>query len=965
MILELLGQELEHERPRLRAVHAAWSNQAGAPTEALYDGLAELIDFLARFDQAAASCGLAGLSDYLSLVRELVQTSVLAASDTAPGNATQTDRVVALGVWMDQTRDYLLAPGHVPTVEAMAALLLAEPGGIDAHTVQSAVDHLLVPELPGDTAATDSVHPVQEDDGNFSLAITDVEADQLAAFLAEAPRQNGLLEAAVVAWSEGIASPAMVQDALRAAHTLKGSGYILGLNGIGKLAHRLEDMLEMALSDAARSRAPDALLVQDVMESVFCLQQMVGFLQGAEDAPDNAAVIAQRLMDWTHWLADQSGTGQPAPAPDFTSTRLTTTTGAAAPVPSPAPVLASLQIGSTQLDRLLRSSGQFVMKNERASQLISDTDTWLAEIENTNRLLIQGFQELESLMGLQRFQLPAEPTATEGFDALELERFNTIQTMARSLDEKVHDNMALLGRVRGMADQSANLLREERYALIGQRNDLLALRTTEVRTIASRLKRTVHQTAIAAGRKVSLEVSGEDVRMDVDVLQRLVEPLLHLLRNAVDHGIEPAAERTIADKPEAGAIRVDFSRDSQHVAIRIMDDGRGLDLSAIARKAVALGLLAADATPTEAQLQRLILEPGFSTRDTVTATSGRGIGLDIVNDRILQLSGQIEIDSVEGFGCHITLLLPAVSGARHALLVRCGGHAYALPSQNVQTIVPAGAAALTRTAKGLEMQFDESTFRVQSLYEWLHLPEPDGRAMHDYAAQCVTIVLRGVGDHTALLVDSALDFRELMVQDVGRLTRSLGGIQGASLLADGSPIYLLDLPALARTAGQQRRVRMPVLTAAMHRAPVILVVDDSWTTRLAMKQLLEDAGYRVATASDGNLALDSIRQSIPDLVITDLEMPHLNGLELTRRLREYPLWTAIPLLMLTSRSAEKHKAQAVQAGISLYLTKPYQDHELLRSVRELLLPTPHSSDRAEALPVSAMAQPHSPIALAL
>ena len=949
MILALLLQELEHAQPRMREVHLAWSSLRSAPTEELFDALSELLDFLARFDQAVASCGLTGLSDYLGLIRELVQASILSTSDPDQSTLERTHRLESLGVWLLQVRDYLQSPGEASTVESMASLLLEEPYAIDAQRVQSVVSKLLAPELAADfptSGAGARQHPF---DADFSLATSDIDPDQLAAFLAEAPRQTAQLEAAVVAWSLGAASQALVKDAQRSAHTLKGSGYILGLQGIGKLAHRLEDILDIAMRDAAGAQTPNASLVRDVMDTVFCLQQMIGYVQGTDEAPAAAEGMTQRLLTWIQWLEKQSEPNSIATAPEFANTPVAAKKQSRSPSLQNRSAKLGLLIGSDQLDKLIRYSGQIVLHNERAAHLVEDTEGWLKEIERTNQLLIQGCQELELLAGRQQLEYSTGKEGSEDFDPLELERFSAIQTLAHALDEKVRDNTLLLDHVRRIAEQSANLLREDRYALVGQRQNLMALRTVEVGTIASRLKHTVHQTAVAAGLNVSLEITGEEIRMDQDVLQRLAEPLLHLLRNAVDHGIEPVNERRLADKPETGSVRVDFARDGQNVSIRIMDDGRGLDLEAIARKAVSLGLLAADAAPTESQVQRLIFQPGFSTRDTITETSGRGMGLDIVNDRIIQLGGHINIDSVAGFGCHITLLLPAISGARHALLVRCGDSAYALPSQNIQTIVPAGVAYISTCAQGLELQLEGINFKLQALSDWLQQRTLDRLDLRAYAERCTIIVLRGVGENTALLVDAALHFHELMVQEVGQLVRSLGGLQGASVLADGSPVFLLDLPALARTAGQPVPKRAVGAIAVSKRAPSVLVVDDSWTARLAMKQLLEDTGFRVATASNGNLALEAIRQSVPDLVITDLEMPHLNGLELTIRLRAYPTWAGIPLLMLTSRSAEKHKAQAFEAGVSHYLTKPYQDQDLLACVRALLREQTKTSALAQTL----------------
>lgn len=701
---------------------------------------------------------------------------ILAISDPDQWTLEYSQRLESLGGWIHQVRDYLQAPGEASTVESMAALLLAEPCPMDALTVQSAVTKLLAPELIADMTMADAAAPQEPFDSDFSLATTDVDAAQLAAFLADAPLQNA--------------------------------------------------QLEMAMLNAASSKLPNADLVRDVMNALFCLQQMVGYLQGTDDAPTETEAIALRLLSWIHWLEAQSEAFGVTPVPEFKAVPVAANSPSLVLLSQPALVNQGLQIGSDHLDKLIRRSGQVLMHNERAAQHSGDTEVWLKEVDRTNQLLIQGCLELELLAGRQQLASANNIEGSEDFDPLELERFNAIQTMARALDEKARDNTLLMDRIRSIAKQTANPLREDRYELVSQRQDLMALRTAEVRTIASRLKRNVHQTGLSAARSVSLEITGEDVRMDQEVLRRLAEPLLHLLRNAVDQGIEPANERRVADKADIGSIRVDFARDGQNISIRIIDDGRGLDLKAISRKAISLGLLAADATPSEAQLHRLILQHGFSTRDTITETPGRDMGLDIVNDRILQLGGQINIESVSGFGCQFTLLLPAVTGARHALLVRCGDTAHALPSQNVHTIIPAGAAEMQAGAKGLELQYAGQKLKLQALSNWLHLSRLNGSAFQAYAKRCSIIVLKGMPEDTALLVDAALHFHELMVQEVGQLVRSLGSLQGAAVLADESPVFLLDLPALARTADQPVHIRT-VAVAVSKAPPCILVVDDS------------------------------------------------------------------------------------------------------------------------------------------
>jgi chemosensory pili system protein ChpA (sensor histidine kinase/response regulator) len=427
----------------------------------------------------------------------------------------------------------------------------------------------------------------------------------------------------------------------------------------------------------------------------------------------------------------------------------------------------------------------------------------------------------------------------------------------------------------------------------------------------------------------------------------LAEPLLHLLRNAVDHGIELPHDRLAAGKPELGTIYLDFQRDGEEMALRVSDDGRGLDLEAIEAKALSFGLIASAGSLSEAELQRLILQPGFSTRDAVTETSGRGVGMDIVNDRITGLKGRLDIDSSLGLGSTFMVHVPVSSGVAHALVVQCAGEAVALPLEQVNSIVAAGLAQFQLVDGSIQLEHAGQTYPAFSLAHWLHLDDISPADTLQRAESWIIVLAKGVTGPVALLVDAVLESRELILQDVGLLTRRVRGIIGGALRVDGRPLFLLSVSELQRAVNAangalkntSRTLNTASTTALRKRLQVertrVLVVDDAWSVRRSMQQLLEDAGYDVATAADGFEALERLRTKIPAVVLTDLEMPNLNGLELTRRMQEIPQWAAIPVVMITSRTSAKHREEGLKAGVDVYLTKPYQDADLLAQVRSL------------------------------
>ena len=941
MLLELLRQELTESAPTLSALQP-WAE--GQPVDdAEFESVLEFMD---RYAEAIQSSGLDALAEYLAMVR-----SLLSQNHADPSRPQYREERAHLVGWINAALLYLERPGDMHAVQAMEYSLSASADAVDEAWLEDAIDRLLEPDLL--TEQSDGMADAPEENPqDYFLDVDGVEPDQLQVFLFDAPRQVSEIETAVVAWGTGVCTKPMMQQAMRAAHTLKGSGYILGLHGIGRLSHHLEDILDYALTGAQETVAPPPAVQDGLIRAVDALQQMLGFVQGVEAPPTDVHLLGQALRAHHAWLAGD----QADPLPDLPATPLQpVTVGTVAGPAAAADAVAQqapLQLDSAHLDLLLRRAGQSVSHNERLLDLARTADEWLQASTQVNQRLLDDFAQLLQLVKTQSFQAQESMRARDNFDPLELDRYDAIHNTVLGMEEKSRDQQQFLANNSAASKKVAHDLQESRRVLTEQRQDLLSVRALKVKSVAARLRRTVTQTADSTAKKVVFALHGEEVRMDGVVLQKLMEALLHVLRNAVDHGIEAPADRLVAGKSEAGLVDLTFSRDADRVMVHVRDDGRGMDIEKIRQTAVSNGLLHADEAADQDTLLRMVLLPGFSTRDAVTTTSGRGVGLDVVQQRLSQLQGDLQIRSTAGYGCEFQISVQANSGGIHALVLSSGGILFALGSDQIEGIVPASEARFSAMADGHPcVAYQGSEVPAFLLADWLALDALTPRERQ------VPVILRLQGKPLALLVDAVLDSRELILQGVGRLTRGLGGLASAALAPDGRAIYLLDLAALQRRHMQApyRQIAGSVLQRARIAPTRLLVVDDAWTVRMTMKQLLEDAGYQVDTAHNGNAALERLRQALPDLVLTDLEMPEVNGLELARRMRALPAWREIPLIMITSRSAGKHQQAAQEAGVQLYLTKPYQDADLLAHLGKMLATAPRRAQPALArVPAAAL-----------
>ncbi|WP_062191234.1 hybrid sensor histidine kinase/response regulator [Caldimonas taiwanensis] len=924
-LLEVLREEFALAAPDVDDALLRWlsnPDDAAAAAEA-----ATLFD---RLNQACRVVGLDGLAAVLELLRDGIST--LATLD-------RLDRQTALGwlaQWQPPVQDYLDQPASTTATQALIDFLRSGPLGLPPDSLQALREALL--HRPADAGVDALAAPVPHaaDADAMSLEVpADVDAALYEAFLDDAPGQVATLAEAVRALTAGRADAACLHEARRVAHTLKGSGHIIGIRGIGRLAHRIEDVLDHAVQQ--EGRLPHAV-ARDLEQAVACLDQMVYALRGEEDPPLDAPHCLERLERWVQALHDGCAEALAEPTQPIPLAPPAAPGGPpAAPalhVPTPdETVRATLRIPAERLDRLVRRAAQALVHQGRAEEMVRQVEDRLAQIDRAQRALQDRLRDLE--LAIDRHvhaRSPAAPSPAAGFDSLELDRYNELQSLVRFTTEALADEAEHTRAARAQAQAAVQALRKQGHELVEQHRELISARLVPVRQIVARLKRNVAQTARLTGKEVELRIEGEDMPLDTEVLDRLTEPLLHLLRNAVDHGIEPGAERLAAGKPPCGTVWLRFARDSRTVTVECQDDGRGLDLAAIHARALELELLRRDDPITEAELARLILLPGFSTRSEVSEISGRGLGLDIVADRLRAMKGRIDIDSRPGSGSRFVLTVPATTGLQHALMVEVSGQVYALPSEGLSLALAPGQGQVVVGPQGTQFRHAQRLYPYQRLGAWLGLPPPESTV-----ATPAVVLARVGGRDLALEVDRILDSRELILQDIGRYLRRLRGVAGGAFRADGRLVFLLDLEALERAyASPVRRQAAERLRRRMQvQRKHVLVVDDALSVRQTLAQLLGDAGYEVTTARDGFEALDALIRRQADVVLTDLEMPNLDGLELTRRLRESRLWKTLPVVMLTSRATPKHVRSAEDAGVDVFLTKPYEEAELLAEVRRL------------------------------
>jgi chemosensory pili system protein ChpA (sensor histidine kinase/response regulator) len=598
-----------------------------------------------------------------------------------------------------------------------------------------------------------------------------------------------------------------------------------------------------------------------------------------------------------------------------------------------------LRVRADTIDRLVNEAGEVAIARARVEGELRALKANLLELTSSVIRLRGQVREIELQAETQiQSRLSALTTSSEEFDPLELDRYTRFQELTRSLAEGVNDvstvQQALLRNLDG-ADVA--LLAQARLSRDVQQR-LFAIRTVPFGSLSERLYRIVRTTARELDKRANLEIHGGQTELDRSVLEKLAGPLEHLLRNCLDHGLETRAARRAAGKPETGEIAITVRQVGNEIVIELADDGGGIDFARVRDRARAAGLIAPGAEPGEPQLVECLFHPGFSTATRVTRISGRGIGMDVVRSEIAALGGRVQVDSRQGQGTRFSLYLPLTLAVAQAVLVRAAGRLWALPAAMVEQVQQVKPEAL------LELYVAKCVQWQGRSYPFHYLPRLLGDTSHnpETSRYNAVLLLRSGQGVAAIHVDEMVGNQEVVVKNIGPQLARVSGISGATVLGTGEVVLIINPVQLAQRTdivAFDPHADAPVArqgAAARDLRPLVMVVDDSLTVRKITSRLLAREGFDVATAKDGVDALQAIGERRPDLILLDIEMPRMDGFEFTKTLKGDAGNASIPIIMITSRTAEKHRNRAAELGVDLYLGKPYQEDELLRHMREML-----------------------------
>ncbi|MBN1237288.1 MAG: Hpt domain-containing protein [Gammaproteobacteria bacterium] len=592
------------------------------------------------------------------------------------------------------------------------------------------------------------------------------------------------------------------------------------------------------------------------------------------------------------------------------------------------------RVDAALLDSLLNNAGEVSIFQSRLNQQVHSIDFHLGELAQTVTRLREQLRKLEAeteAQILHRHQ--DDPGADEGFDPLELDRYSTIQQLSRALAETANDVASINELLQGLTTEADTLLTQQARVTGELQDGLMQTRMVPFQRHASRLARIVRQAAAETGKSAELVVEGGGSEIDRQVLENMLPPFEHLLRNAVVHGLEKPDDRQRAGKSETGRVELKLRREGSEVLIEVGDDGGGLDLDAIRRKAVDQGLVDEPQQVSDAEAAELILRPGFSTAPELTQSAGRGVGMDVVDNEVKKLGGSMRIESARGRGTRFLIRLPYTLAVTHALIVNVGEETFALPLPTIEGITRVPRETLHELLTQDEPRLDNGgvSYRIQHLGSLVGgmpsaLPEEE---------TAVSLVLVRAGENSAaLLTDSLEGSREIVVKTLGPHLGSVPGVSGATILGDGRIVVILDAGTLLR--GHRGSAVQPPVAEQVERQLTALVVDDSITMRRVTQRLLERRGVRVLTARDGLDAITVLQDNELDVILLDIEMPRMDGYQFASHVRNDAKLKNVPIIMITSRSGEKHRAKAIELGVNDYLSKPYQEAQLVGSIEALL-----------------------------
>jgi len=838
-----------------------------------------------------------------------------------------------------QIKSYSADPENFQDTPASVTLTPVEPA--QADTENSFVEETPAEALASFVPKTIEAAPVPEH----------VDSDILEIFLDESDELAEGIEGSLQEWLENRDSSAPLEALLRHLHTLKGGARLAGLKELGDLAHDWENDL-VAVQSGSR-HADDEFFV-GLGQRQFAVLEAIKAVRGGLTAEPEMAAPENNVHALAESIPEEPATSAasviafPTPVPavkQVSGERATPPSmqggfkkdgGARGPQEM-------IRVPSDLLEKLVNLAGETSITRSRVEMGVHGFAQTVEEMGSTIQRLAEQLRRMDAEMESQIISRHNDDAGSkyEDFDPLEMDQYSSLNQLSKALTESASDLLDLKSTLIDKARDTETLLLQQSRINTELQEGLMRSRMVPFSRLVPRLKRIVRQTGQEVSKPADLDVINPEGEMDRTLLERIVVPLEHMLRNAVDHGLEDQAGRAAAGKPAQGRVTLTLAREGGEVVLTLADDGRGINIPAVRKKALERGLITADQDISDQDVIQFIFHAGFSTASAVTQISGRGVGMDVVTSEIKQMGGVVSIHSVTGQGTTFTVRLPFTVAVNRALMVRIGEDSYAIPLSQIEGIVRASPYELeTYYAPDAPLfEYASVAYRLSYLGEFVHGVKSPNLLGH--ALPLPVLLIRGGEQRIAIQVDQLIGSREIVVKSVGAQLASVAGISGATILGDGSVVIILDVIAMLRAATMtQPRIAATFDTtksaAESSRTRLVMVVDDSVTVRKVTSRLLERHGYEVLLAKDGMDAIAKLEDQKPDVMLLDIEMPRMDGFEVASLVRHNPNLEDLPIIMITSRTGEKHRERAFQIGVNAYMGKPFQEDQLLETIAELL-----------------------------
>lgn len=899
------------------------------------------------------------INQHIQATPQLVAIIRLVQDDIADRIQTirdqQTDYPSTHVVQLLQQADQTVAPAMLePVLEPVDTFETIEADVVEAQsevpelveaepdtqmlTLQPESSDVASDEIRDTTSATQSVETVA------ATLDDDVRSLVEQTFLEEAEELLEQAQSLLKQWFEQRGNRSLLLQLQRNAHSLKGGARMAEMDAIAVIAYHLENAFEQFGVHHFNSNVYDNLLntaLAWLHEAIFKRQyaNFDGLKQSLEkmEFVDVSAQLPQKLSardiftpEYSMEFVQGDGTEPPSMLGEWETTERIEQNNE------------MIRVSAEVIEKMIDLSGENAINRSRIEMDLGQLGGTLTEMELAIKRLADQLRRMEGELESQIIaRHGGEDARYADFDPLEMDQYSSLNQLSKSLAESASDLVDFKTTLSEKIRDTEGLLLQQSRIQAEIQESLMRTRLVPFSRLLPRLQRIVRQTASALNRPTELVVNNTEGELDRSILERLVAPFEHMLRNAIDHGIEDREQRLQAKKAETGHIVLNIGRQGTDVVVTFSDDGKGIDVNRIKEKALQTGLMTPDQKLEQEEILQFIFHPGFSTAAQVTQISGRGVGLDVVQSDIKALGGHVSVASTYGTGTTFTIRVPTTVAVSDALMVKAGDQQFAFPLAQIDRIVRISPMALEQYFDSQDDYFtiDQERYRLRYLSEFV-AGQPIPRLSGVVHSLPVLLIKGAQGQTTALLVDQLIGSRgQIVVKPVGQQFSSIGVIAGATILGDGQVCLILDGQNIARQAQSTARSKQADESYTKQRYDerrLIMIVDDSVTVRKVTSRLLERQGYDVVTAKDGVDAMEQLETVKPDLMLLDIEMPRMDGFEVTNLVRHHELHRDLPIIMITSRTGEKHRERALSLGVSQYMGKPFQEEALLENIETLL-----------------------------